>query len=167
VKFVFLGFLALMIVVWIFSEDAKGQTQQCAHTVLVNGTQVASVPDKVVVEVRSTQQSSQISAVCVTSTPTVMATVKPSCGSLQALVDQAQTGSTLNVPNCVYRETVQVRKALTLVGPAELRGSDVFTGWNGRVSQRSVPSFVAEPQGATYVDQFRASHPEQVFVDGV
>src|SRR5205814_6397300 len=56
----------------------------------------------------------------------------PNCGtSLQAQVDAATPGSTVSVPACVYRETVNVNKPLTLAGQpgAEIRGSDVWSNW--------------------------------------
>jgi hypothetical protein len=58
-----------------------------------------------------------------TATPTPTPTVTPTatgCSSLQAQVNAAASGSTLNVANCVYREQVTIGKPLTLVGPATL-----------------------------------------------
>ena len=50
---------------------------------------------------------------------------------LQALVDAAATGATLDVPPCTYREMVRITKPLTLDGhgQAEIRGSDVWSDW--------------------------------------
>src|SRR5436190_22758565 len=91
--------------------------------------------------------------------------------SLQALIDAAPDGATVRVPPGIYRERVVVTKPLTLDGQgrAEIRGSDIWTGWqqNGPTWQStlSVPSFQPETGGAAYTDAFQATHPEQVFVD--
>jgi Malectin domain/Right handed beta helix region len=91
---------------------------------------------------------------------------------LQQLVDAAVAGSTLRVPACIFRESVIIPKPLTLdgQGAAHLRGSDVFDAWTRSgavwISSRSVPSFAPDPAGAAYVDRFRATNPEQVFIDG-
>ncbi len=90
--------------------------------------------------------------------------------SLQSLVDGASAGSTVSVPPGIYRETVRITKPLTLIAVpgAEIRGSDVWTGWNsagGRwVSQLSVPSF--PPIQAEACNGGRCAWPEQVFIDG-
>jgi hypothetical protein len=92
-------------------------------------------------------------------------------GSLQALIDAAPAGSVLTVPPCLYRESIVIRKPLTLdgQGQAEIRGSDVWTNWNQNgatwVSSDTVPDLGADASGAQYTDKFRAQHLEQVFVD--
>lgn len=89
---------------------------------------------------------------------------------LQSLVDQAPAGSTVEVPPCIYRETVVVDKPLTLRGQpgAEIRGSEVWSDWtvHGRVwtSKRSVPVFPAH--GECSAGTQRCHWPEQVFVNG-
>src|SRR5437870_9757954 len=69
------------------------------------------------------------------------------CGfSLQSLVDAAQSGGTVQVPGCVFRESVKIEKPLTLQGQpgAEVRGSDVWLQWQrvgaNWVSSDTVPS---------------------------
>ncbi len=51
--------------------------------------------------------------------------------SLQSIIDKAPSGGTIAIPPCVYREKVTISKPLTLDGQggAEIRGSDVWTGW--------------------------------------
>jgi len=54
----------------------------------------------------------------VPATPPASASPSPAAGcpaSLQELVDRASAGATLNVPDCVFRETVKITKPLTLV----------------------------------------------------
>ncbi len=91
--------------------------------------------------------------------------------SLQSLVDRAGPGSNVAVPRCLFRETVTVRKPLTLVGTpgAEIRGSDVWTEWKPRgsnwVSDQSVPEFAVH--GECRPGTRRCHWPEQVFIDGV
>lgn len=99
----------------------------------------------------------------------------PPCGgSLQTLVDAAPANAVVNVPPCVYRETVIINKPLTLLGQpgAEIRGSDVWTAWtstgaNAWVSGQSVPRL------ASFANRDRCGEPthrcllpQQVFVDG-
>ncbi len=93
------------------------------------------------------------------------------CGiSLQALVDAAPPGSWVEVPACLYREMVTITKPLTLAADpgAEIRGSDVWTGWNpqgGRwVSELTVPRF--PPINADSCGGGRCALPEQVYLDG-
>ena len=92
--------------------------------------------------------------------------------SLQSLINTAPAGSVLRVPKCLYRETIVINKPLTLdgQGQAEVRGSDVWTDWTAAgsrwVSRNSVPDMGGDTPGSVYVDQFRAAHIEQVFVDG-
>jgi parallel beta-helix repeat protein len=97
-----------------------------------------------------------------------------SCSTrLQALVDAAPAGSTLDVPPCVYRETVRISKSLTLDGhgQAEIRGSDVWSSWNrnGNVwVQGPVPALPTDGDGShcqANTDN-RCLRAEQVFVDG-
>jgi nitrous oxidase accessory protein NosD len=70
------------------------------------------------------------------ATPTPAPTPVASCStSLQALIDATPTGGTLFVPACTYRESVVVRRAMTLVtAGAVLDGRDpagtlVRTSW--------------------------------------
>ncbi|MBV9173877.1 MAG: right-handed parallel beta-helix repeat-containing protein [Chloroflexi bacterium] len=99
--------------------------------------------------------------------------IASSCtGTLQALVDAAPAGSVVAVPPCVYRESIIINKPLTLDGQAqaEIRGSDVWNNWTQQgsrwVSSDTVPNLGGDSPGAQYSDEFRASHLEQVFVDG-
>jgi parallel beta-helix repeat protein len=92
--------------------------------------------------------------------------------SLQSLVDAAPPGSTLEVPNCIYRETVSINKPLVLdgQGAAQIRGSDVWSDWSqnnkGFVSSQSVPAFSNDHQGVCADGSGKCNWPEQVFVDG-
>jgi len=100
--------------------------------------------------------------------PTAAPTAAPSaggsgCPSLQALIDAAPSGAALQLPNCVFREAVTISKSLTLRGPATIKGSDVWTAWNGNVSQLTVPSLPTNGNCSAA----RCAWPEQVFVDGV
>jgi nitrous oxidase accessory protein NosD len=116
-----------------------------------------------------------------TATPAPTATVAPSsaplpspsptsaplasCSGLQSLINGASVGTTVSVPACIYREQVVISKSLTLQAQpgAEIRGSDIWTGWSGNVSSLTVPSFPTNGNCA----QARCAWPEQVFVDGV
>jgi parallel beta-helix repeat protein len=98
------------------------------------------------------------------------------CGqSLQTFIDEAAPGATLNVPACTYRELVTISKPLTLLGHpgAEIRGSDVWTGWRHTgaywVSDLSVPNlpvFGTSHDGRCAEPTDRCMLPEQVFLDG-
>jgi nitrous oxidase accessory protein NosD len=102
--------------------------------------------------------------------PTAAAT----CGSLQAKVDAAPSGGTVDLPDgCVYRQQVTITKPLTLQGGAgvEIRGSDAWAGWtlSGGYwkSDRILPSF---PQTDSPVECMpntsRCKWPEQVYFGG-
>ena len=95
--------------------------------------------------------------------------------SLQSIVDAAAAGTSVGVPPCVFRETVTIRKPLTLVGQpgAEIRGSDVWTNWAGRgdgwISQQVLPPMpmVTDDVHACEPDtDNRCYWPQQVFLDG-
>ncbi len=94
----------------------------------------------------------------------------PDCSeSLQALVDGAAPGATLHVPPCVYRETVVIRRPITLLASpgAEIRGSDVWTSWERRGEfwfEGPLPDFPSHGSCRSGTDRCR--RPEQVFVDG-
>jgi len=70
-----------------------------------------------------------------------------SCGKLQDRIDTAAPGTTIDVPACVFRESLVIDKPLVLRGQpgTELRGSDVFADWtrDGEVwrSARTIPDF--------------------------
>ncbi len=93
--------------------------------------------------------------------------------NVQSMLDGAGAGSTVRLPACVYRGTLTVGKSMVIEAEpgAEIRGSDVWSGWSrqgeGWVSSNSVPSF---PFSAAPFDQVvaepRAAWPEQVFIDG-
>jgi hypothetical protein len=93
---------------------------------------------------------------------------------VQSLIDAAAPGATVSVPACVYRETVTIRKPLTVVGQpgAEIRGSDVWSAWvrSGEfwISQQVVPALptVTTDPHACDLDGDGCLRPEQVFLDG-
>jgi len=97
--------------------------------------------------------------------------VKACSRSIQSRIDAAAAGSTVTVPACLARERIRITKPLTLVGTpgAEIRGSDVWTGWtrkgNTWVSKKHVPSFY-NPGGTCNAGTSRCHWPEQVFVNG-
>ena len=76
----------------------------------------------------------------------------------------------MTIPACIYREYVAITKSLTLVASpgAEIRGSDIWTGWTASgaswVSSKSVPSLY-NPLGSCESGN-RCHWPEQVFIDG-
>jgi parallel beta-helix repeat protein len=97
----------------------------------------------------------------------------PDCSkSLQSLIDAAPAGSVLDVPACIYRETVTIARPLTLDGhgQAQIRGSDVWNAWTPTggsfVSSSSVPNFRSDHQGVCADGSGRCNWQEQVFVDG-
>ena len=91
--------------------------------------------------------------------------------TLQSRVDAAAPGAVLELPACLYRETVTVRHPVVLLGTAgtEIRGSDVWTAWQpagqGWSSTKSVPALTSA--GTCRPGSDRCHQPEQVFVDGV
>lgn len=98
-------------------------------------------------------------------------THKPVCEkSLQTTIDAADAGATIQIPEeCVYRETVTVNKSLTLKAKsgAEIRGSDIWNGWqkSGKYWMKgSLPTFQAHGRCRTSTE--RCILPEQVFFDG-
>ena len=102
------------------------------------------------------------------SAPTAIA--DPCATSLQRRVNAARAGSTLAVPACVFREAVTVAKPLTLLADpgAEIRGSDVWSGWSpvagGWRSALRVPALDAHGQCRS--GTVRCGWPEQVFLEG-
>lgn len=90
--------------------------------------------------------------------------------SLQSLIDNASANSTINVPPCIYREAVTVNKSLVLNGggTAEIRGSDIWTGWTSSgstwTSTKTVPTL--NSGGECQSGTSRCLWPEQVFIDG-
>lgn len=106
-------------------------------------------------------------------------TAKTRCGTVQARVDNAAVGGTVNLPDhCVYRETVAIKKPLTLQGGpgVEIRGSNVWTNWTKRGGywvKGTVPRFEAlkripDPQHPHPCKRKskRCLWPAQVFFDG-
>lgn len=98
-------------------------------------------------------------------------TTKPTCDrSLQDMVDAASPGDVVEAPGgCIYRETVTIDKPLTLrAGPgAEIRGSDVWTGWTRSGAywiKGTLPAFSSG--GRCKPGTSRCLWPEQVFLDG-
>ncbi len=105
-------------------------------------------------------------------TPSPTPTATPACTtSIQARVDAAAAGSTVTIPACVYRERVSITKRLTLVAApgAEIRGSDVWTGWTQSgstwLSTKSVPALY-NSGGYCVPGEVSCQWPEQVFVNG-
>jgi parallel beta-helix repeat protein len=86
-------------------------------------------------------------------------------------VNAAAAGSTVSVPACVYRELVTISKPLTLVAQpgAEIRGSDVWSGWTTSgstwLSTSTVPALY-NPGGTCAPGSSRCMWPEQAFFDG-
>jgi hypothetical protein len=127
-------------------------------------------------------RSARLVAACALATffvngsPATAATPDSGCSqTLQSLIDAAVQGSTLGVPACIYRETVTIRKPLTLVGErgAEIRGSDVWSAWsqNGQLwtSQQTMPSLpvVTADPAACDSESNACLKAEQVFFDGL
>jgi nitrous oxidase accessory protein NosD len=89
---------------------------------------------------------------------------------LQSLIDAAPAGSLLQVPACLYTESVVINKPLTLdgQGQAEIRGADAWWGWTpaggGWSSSNTLP-FFDNSAGVMCFDP-RCQWPEQVFIDG-
>jgi parallel beta-helix repeat protein len=108
----------------------------------------------------------------VASSPAAVAA--SNCGvSLQSLVDAAPAGATVQVPGCIFRETLRIDKSLTLIGQpgTEIRGSDVWSAWSPRgaawVSDQIVPALPAagNQDGRCAEASNRCLLPQQVFVD--
>lgn len=101
----------------------------------------------------------------------------PTCGrSLQALIDSAARGAIVEATGgCVYRETVDIDKPITLKaapGGSEIRGSDVWDddAWSRQdstwMSRKTVPRLATDSEWKCEPDSKRCRWPEQVFVDG-
>jgi hypothetical protein len=91
--------------------------------------------------------------------------------SLQAKIDATGPGGTVRLAeDCVYREALTVSKPITLRGPGEIRGSDVWAGWNKNgsewTSDQAVPGFSMLARFQCAEGTERCLWPEQVFVDG-
>ncbi len=102
------------------------------------------------------------------------------CTGLQKMINDAPTTTppaTVTLPaDCIYREWVVINKPLILQGEeplpgkqrAEIRGSDVWTGWtfDGKYWTKSglKPFTVTTHKCKPYTD--RCNLPEQVFFDG-
>ena len=121
-----------------------------------------------------------------TSTPAVQATIASTAASadpcsetLQAKIDRAADGATINLPPCVYRETITFRRPVRLLGGsrAEVRGTDVWTQWTGSgpwTSAQSLPQIerrvfgTGEQQPPTCADgsDTTCNQAHQVWLDG-
>jgi parallel beta-helix repeat protein len=125
-----------------------------------------------------------------TRTPTVVATAlatpvpiptatptDPCAASLQSLIDATPRGGTLTLParGCIFRETITLSKPIKIFGQStnELRGSDVWTSWNGNTSTPSLPPLARksiDPQyntpTCTDITHTSCNQPYQVFRDG-
>ncbi len=92
--------------------------------------------------------------------------------TLQSLIDAAPSGSTLQLPNCIFREQATITKPAAVVGPAEIRGSELWTGFTAVgatwVSTATQPSIYSHGNCNPTVDaQNTCLLLEQVFLDGV
>jgi parallel beta-helix repeat protein len=88
---------------------------------------------------------------------------------LQAQLDAAPEGSTLQAPPCVYRETVTIKKPLVLLGGpgVEIRGSDVWNDWKrDRTYWRMGPAPLAGSDSGPCRSGNACQLPYQVFIDG-
>lgn len=94
--------------------------------------------------------------------------------SLQAKIDATPAGGTVTAEGCIYRERIEIDKPITILGNpgAQIRGSDVWTGWEKRsdgkwVSTQSVPAFPETMDQIVCMPNTSRCHwPEQVFVNG-
>lgn len=66
----------------------------------------------------------------------------PCAVSLQQRINDTPAGGTLSLPACLYREMVTVKGPIRIFGgfAAEIRGSDVWSSWNGRTSTQQLPA---------------------------
>lgn len=90
-------------------------------------------------------------------------------GELQAKVDSAAPGAVVDAPACIYREKITIGKPITLKADpgAEIRGSDIWTGWTKsgeHWKDGPLPAFNAH--GRCSAGTERCLWPEQVFLDG-
>lgn len=101
------------------------------------------------------------------------------CGTVQARVDNVAAGGTVDLPDhCVFRETVAIKKPLTLRGGpgVEIRGSNIWTNWKksgrywvrGRVPRFEALKRISDPQHPHPCKgkNKRCLWPAQVFFDG-
>ncbi|HLI51182.1 MAG TPA: right-handed parallel beta-helix repeat-containing protein [Thermomicrobiaceae bacterium] len=90
---------------------------------------------------------------------------------LQALIDGAAASSTVRVPAGIYREQITINKPITLLAEpgAEIRGSDVWTGWTKRGGywvKPGLPDLGTYDVPALAGSDGRCNWPEQVIRDG-
>lgn len=96
---------------------------------------------------------------------------------MQVLVDATPRGGTLNLPPCIYRETVKLHQPIRIFGGsrAELRGSDIWPDavWSGKQSTLVLPSrargtIALQWNVPTCADgtHTTCNQPYQVFLDG-
>jgi parallel beta-helix repeat protein len=97
--------------------------------------------------------------------------VKRECsGSLQKRIDAAPRGGVVNTPDrCIFRERVNVNKPLTIKGGrgTEIRGSEVWKGWNkvgSKWIRGRLPDF--SNTGRCKDGTARCRWPAQVYFDG-
>jgi parallel beta-helix repeat protein len=93
----------------------------------------------------------------------------PDCGrKLQSLVDEAPPTSIVNVPACVYRETVTLNKPVALIAQpgAEIRGSDVWSDWSRRDGLWVHGGLPPLGGGGECLEGRDCQPPYQVFLDG-
>lgn len=97
--------------------------------------------------------------------------VTTSCpSSLQSLINQASSGSTINVPACTFREAIEINKPLTLIAApgAKILGSDIWNSWqkSGNYYVHSgLPTL--KPSGGQCEEAYPlCGRTEQVFIDG-
>lgn len=113
-----------------------------------------------------------LAATLVVALPVSAAGADDCATTLQSLVDAAPSGAVLELPGCIYRETVTIRQPVALRGSTgtEIRGSDVWSDWQSIGeswrSVRTVP-LLSGTGGTCRPDTDECHMPEQVFVDGV
>lgn len=105
----------------------------------------------------------------------------PCSETLQSRINRTSNGGTLDLPpQCIFRESVEIKQSININGHSEvngtgaqIRGSDVWTQWNGRTSVNVLPPFpfaqiAPEHRTPTCTDgsHTTCSQPEQVWFDG-
>ena len=162
---------------WPGQADAIGGTaSRLASPTHTSGTTTIQT----VFGLRRTPTPTRTATATPIQTPSPTATASPSATpapppapsrSIQSMVDAAAPGAVVTVPAGIYREAVTISKPLTLVGQpgAEIRGSDVWTGWTRSGAywvHGTVPTFPASNAPCLAASNGRCDWPEQVFFDG-
>ena len=105
--------------------------------------------------------------------PDATTSVASTCtSSLQAKIDAAPSGATVDAEPCIYREQLVITKPITLRGQpgSEIRGSEVWVKWQEQDdlwrSEETVPAFPQTAEAECTPGTERCLWPEQVFLDG-